>query len=110
MILESAKGKTLGGEKINGWKRFLHGIEGSAYLFLDLSGVGEIAKLEKVVSPSAKLVTRGAALMRKSGISREVSSTVFKTGKFIGQHPVLSKFLDKKVTNFVSLRHKMKNA
>lgn len=101
MLTESMRGKTLSGEELSGWKRAIHGLEGGAFLALDLVGVGAVAK---AVSPSAKLFTRGAAYMRKMGVSREAYQVVYSTGKFIATHPALAKFLDKKVTHLIGLR------
>ncbi len=93
MMVEAAIGKTLGGETLKGWKRFLHGTEGLVFTAVDLTGYGVVAtKLAKAGKGSmlgAKLITRSAALMRVLKVPRSVYRPVFNTGRFLIKHPRL---------------------
>ena len=82
----------------------MHGVEGGAFMALDLVGAGAIQKIAKASSPSAKLLTRGAAYMRKAGVSRDTYSTVYRAGRFLEENKALTKFLDKKVIHLIKLR------
>ncbi len=104
MLTESMMGKTLDGQELTGWKRLLKGVEGGAFLALDLAGVGLIGKITKAASPATKLFTSSAAAMRKMGVTPQVYRAVYKTGKFVSQHPAFARFLDKKVLYLATLR------
>lgn len=101
MMAESAAGKTMGGEKLSNFKRFMHGAEGSVFLALDLTGLGVAAEGLK----SAKLMSRSSALMRKMGLSEKVYKPVFKFGEFLGKHPNVAKVADK-ATHYTVKRRK----
>lgn len=94
MLVEAVAGKTLGGEQLEGWKRFLHGTEGLVFLAIDLTGYGAVAtklvKAGKSGLMAAKLITRTAALMRVLKVPRVVYRSVFNAGLFLARHPKLA--------------------
>lgn len=93
MMAEATMGKTLGGEDLKGWKRFLHGTEGLVFTAVDLTGFGavatKIAKAGKHSMLAAKLVTRSAALMRVLKVPRSIYRPIFNTGRYLVRHPRL---------------------
>lgn len=93
MLIEAAAGKTLGGEKMEGWKRFLHGAEGTVFLAIDLTGFGvvatKLAKAGKAGMMAPRLMTRTAAFMRVVGVPRKIYKPVFKFGSFLIRYPKL---------------------
>lgn len=93
MLIEAAAGKTLGGDELKGWKRFLHGAEGLVFLAVDCTGFGavgtKLAKAGKSGAMAAKLMTRSAALMRVLKVPRKVYGPVFTAGRFLVRHPRL---------------------
>lgn len=93
MIAESAAGKTMGGEKLSNFRRFMHGAEGSVFLAMDLTGMGVAADGLK----AAKLMSRSSALMRKMGLSEKVYKPAYKFSEFIDRHPMMTKVADKAV-------------
>ncbi len=94
MLVEATVGRTLGGETLTGWKRFLHGAEGAVFLAVDMTGYGavatKLAKAGKTGLMSAKLITRTAALMRVLKVPAKVYRPLFGTGQFLLRHPKLA--------------------
>lgn len=108
MLLEAAAGKTLGGDKLSGWKRFLHGAEGAVFLAIDLTGYGavatKLAKAGKSGAMAAKLLTRSAAFMRVLKVPRGVYKPVFNAGMFLLRHPRLGKLATRGLTSIMKGR------
>ena len=124
MCCEAMAGKTLGGNELKGWRRFLHGTEGVVFLAIDCTGVGILeTKGLKLVKAGGKgtlvggraaaksaprLMTRSAALLRKLGVSRKVYGPVFKGGRFLIKHPKLAQLADKGYRNIIKQRTERK--
>jgi hypothetical protein len=112
MCAEAAYGKTLGGEKLEGWGRALHATEGVVCLVVDCSGGGALLTKGgkgivvggKVMIDGAKLVTRSAAGLRKAGAARAIYEPAFKAGTFLARHPELSKATSRGIDYLVSSR------
>lgn len=109
MIVEAAAGKTLGGNTLEGWQRFLHLSEGLVFTMVDLTGFGAVAtKLTKAgkagVHLGPRLLTRTAALMRKLGVARKIYSPIFKSGRFLFRHPQLARAASRGVREMFDAR------
>lgn len=101
MLGEGLAGKTMSGEKLTKSKRLWHTAQGAAFLALDLTGVGAAAAEGM---KAGRVVTRSAALMRKTGMAREVYSSVYKTGKFLIDNPIAAKVADKAFEKAIAAR------
>lgn len=106
MIGEGLAGTTLSGEKLSTGKRILHFTEGAVFLTLDLTGVG-ITAAEGM--KSGRVITRAAALMRKTGMAREIYAPVYKVGKHLVENPVAAHLADKSFKKIIQARKSRKN-
>ncbi|OGE79134.1 MAG: hypothetical protein A2751_05860 [Candidatus Doudnabacteria bacterium RIFCSPHIGHO2_01_FULL_46_14] len=105
MLVEAVKGKTLDGQKLSGWKRALHALEGGSFFILDMTGVGAIGtKAVKGSVLGAKILTRSAAVARTAGIGREIYAPLFKAGKMITRNKTLARLVDKTFDQFATKR------
>lgn len=110
MILESFKGKTLGGEELKGWGRFLHGASGAVFLAMDCTGFGSIAsEMGKggevtAVKMGPKLITRTAAFLRSSKVSSKVYRPLFKFGRMLAKNPEMAKATSKGLDYMIKAR------
>ncbi len=108
MIGEAAAGKTLGGETLEGWKRVLHGLEGTVFLAIDLTGFGvvatKLAKAGKSATMGPRLITRSAAFLRAIGVSREIYKPVYTAGSFLLRHPRLGQLATRGLEDVIKMR------
>lgn len=108
MLVEAVAGKTLGGDQLSGWKRFLHGTEGLVFLAVDLTGFGvvatKLAKGGKSGLMAAKLMTRSAALLRVLKAPRSVYRPVFTAGRFLMRHPRLGQLATRGLNTIIKGR------
>ncbi|MBX4191622.1 MAG: hypothetical protein KW804_02385 [Candidatus Doudnabacteria bacterium] len=106
MIAEGLAGKTMGGEELSGTKRLIHTAEGAVFLALDLTGVGVVATEGM---KAGRVITRTAALMRKTGMTREIYAPVFKAGRYLIENPGAAKIADKVFERILKARKNHKN-
>lgn len=109
MIVEAAMGKTMGGDTLDGWKRFLHMTEGVVFTMVDLTGFGVVAtklgkagKLGTHLAP--RLLMRSAALMRALGMSRSIYSPLFRSGRTLMKYPGLAYAASRGLENIIKVR------
>ncbi|MDP3970233.1 MAG: hypothetical protein Q8P90_00895 [bacterium] len=122
MLIEAVAGKTLGGDELKGWGRFLHGTEGLIFLAVDCTGAGAAltkgAKGVKVggkgvyagAKLAPKLMTRTAALLRYVKAPRKVYKPVFKAGTTLARHPKLAEIASKGVRAVAKTRELRRSA
>lgn len=112
MCAEAAYGKTLGGEKLEGWSRGLHATEGIVCLIVDCTGYGAaitkggkaLVKGGKLAFGAEKLLTHSGGALSKVGVAREISQPAIKAGEFLARHPSLGRMADKGIEYVVSGR------
>lgn len=115
MAVEAVVGKTLTGEKLEGNKRKLHGLEGVGYIALDIATYGasaaartaakggvETAKVATTAKKGktalnsihlARGISRIAAVSRKFGKSPKLANSIFKLSKIVRANPKLANAL-----------------
>lgn len=106
MITEAFAGKTLSGRKLRPLARTIHLVSGTAFLALDLTGIG--GTLGKSVK-APKLLKRSAALMRKLGGDKAgpISRVVYKTGVYLAKHKTAEKIANKSLQKMADSKAKI---
>lgn len=117
IFVEGAVGKNFAGEELSLKKRALYVAEGSLWLTVDtvaaaagvVSGgtgtvVVEAAELALKAPKAAKLLTRGAAVIRATKGAGKGSRAIYNAGRFLVEHPQIAKQADKVVARGVEAR------
>lgn len=108
MIIEAAAGRTLGGDRLKGWKRFSHMTQGVVFTMTDLTCFGVVAKklkdAGKLAHLAPRLLTRSGAIMRVLGMPRAMYSPIFKAGRSLFQHPELASVASRGLIRTFELR------
>lgn len=112
MTAEAFAGKTLGGEKLEGWKRYVHGGTGLVTLTLDCTGVGAAGgtaiKAGKEGAFSARMMSKAGGMMEAAGVGSKMTTSMFKGGEFLSSHPTLSGMATESVKTSMSVREENK--
>lgn len=105
MLLETYRGTTFSGQKLGGWKRAIHGLEGACFSILDSTGIGAVgSKAIKGSTLAMKMFSRSAAMGRRLGIAREIYMPMFKAGKAIERNPLLAKVANRAFSEIIHNR------
>ncbi len=85
MVVEAVRGENVIGEKLTGSDRIIHGAMGAACVVLDLTGIGEVARL---TGKSVELVGKLGAKLAEKGAVRG-ARVMATTAGFMATHPKL---------------------
>lgn len=128
MTIEGAVGKTLGGEQLKGKERILHTAEGLVFLTVEIGTLGGGGLLAKGGVKGSKVMTRGAAILRKGSMTltakagekaaakvaanglRLGSRELYHVGSMVAKNPQLEKMVTKQIVDIAKARKNRKSA
>ncbi len=120
MMVEGAVGKNLVGEDLSAKSRVMYAAEGGLWLVVDCVALGagavtapaggeggmlvEGAAMALKAPKAAKLLTRGAAVIRATKGAGKGSRAIYSVGRFLVEHPSIAKQADKVVARGIEAR------